>query len=217
MPGFIFDMDGVIVDSEPLHFQVETQLCQQFGIKLREGELESYVGTRAEDMWSRLKETHRADFNVREVLEAADKAKMRALKDGGHEPIPGIRELLHSLKEKGYQVGLASSSPRPFIEAVLDALQIQPYFDVVISGEEVEKGKPAPDIYLDAAKKMGSTPDNCTVLEDAAHGVQAGKAAGMKVIGYINPNSGEQNLSEADALIQSIHQLRIAADQVLID
>ncbi|WP_078393336.1 HAD family hydrolase [Shouchella patagoniensis] len=217
MPGFIFDMDGVIIDSEPLHFQVESQLCQQFGIKLSEGELESYVGTRAEDMWSQLKETHRADFNVIEVLEAADKAKMRALKDDGHEPIPGIRELLHSLKEKGYQVGLASSSPRPFIEAVLDALQIQPYFDVVISGEEVEKGKPAPDIYLDAAKKMGSLPDNCTVLEDAAHGVQAGKAAGMKVIGYINPNSGEQNLSEADALIQSIHQLRITADQVLID
>ncbi len=64
---------------------------------------------------------------------------------------------------------------------------------------------------------MGVTPDNCTVLEDAAHGVQAGKAAGMKVVGYINPNSGNQNLSEADALIQSIHQLRITVDKVLID
>ncbi len=119
MHGFIFDMDGVIIDSEPLHFQVESQLCQQFGIKLSEGELESYVGTRAEDMWLQLKENHQAQFDVIEVLEAADEAKMMALNDDGHEPIPGIRELLHSLKEKGYQVGLASSSPRQFIELSL--------------------------------------------------------------------------------------------------
>ncbi|AIC96614.1 HAD family hydrolase [Shouchella lehensis] len=209
MKAFIFDMDGVIINSEPLHFAVEAELAKENGIILKEGELESYVGTRADEMWSSLKAAHQADFDVDTLLKEANEKKLAYLHDANMEPIDGIRELLEQLKEKGYKIGLGSSSTVAFIDAVLTAFSIKDQFDVVLSGEQVAKGKPAPDIYLAVADRLGVSPQNCTVLEDAAHGVQAGKEAGMTVIGYVNPYSGNQDLSKADLRIEDIAAITI--------
>ncbi|MED4126837.1 HAD family phosphatase [Shouchella miscanthi] len=209
MKAFIFDMDGVIINSEPLHFAVEAELAKEKGITLKEGELESYVGTRADEMWSSLKAEHQADFDVDTLLQEANEKKLAYLRDANMEPIDGIRELLEQLKEKGYKIGLGSSSTVAFIDAVLTGFSIKDQFDVVLSGEQVAKGKPAPDIYLTVANRLGVSPQHCTVLEDAAHGVQAGKAAGMTVIGYVNPHSGNQDLSKADLRVEDIAVITI--------
>lgn len=217
MRGFIFDMDGVIIDSEPLHFQVEQDVCKKYGVELAEKELESYVGTRARDMWQQIKKTHGATFEVSAVLNEANKRKQAYVVSGKVEPISGIKELLAALKNNGYRIGLASSSPRPFIEAVLNSFGISDYFDVVMSGEEVANGKPAPDVYRETAEKLGVQPDACTVLEDAAHGVQAALAAGMRVIGFVNPNSGSQDLSAAHDQVNEIGQIQPQAAEIVIE
>ncbi|MBM7841299.1 HAD superfamily hydrolase (TIGR01509 family) [Alkalihalobacillus xiaoxiensis] len=207
MNGFIFDMDGVIIDSQPLHFDVEVALCKKYGIELETGELESYVGMRSEDVWAQIKERHGASFDVRAIYEESNSAKLTYLKESNLGPIAGINDLLQQLKANQYRIGLASSSPRVFIESVLSTFQIDSYFDIVVSGEEVDYGKPAPDIYLAAANELGVSPVSCTVLEDAAQGIQSAKSANMTVIGYRNLHSGNQDLSKADFQVDSINQI----------
>ena len=123
------------------------------------------------------------------------------------EPIDGIRELLAELKALNIPAAIASSSPPVFIKAVLRKFDLLDHFECVVSGEEVERGKPAPDVYLKAAELLGVKPQDCMVLEDARHGVAAAKAAGMKCIGFVNPNSGNQDLSQADYVVHAVSEV----------
>ena len=99
-------------------------------------------------------------------------------------------------------IAIASSSPRLFIEAVVEKIGIQQYFTIIVSGEEVERSKPEPDIFLKAARLLNVNPFECLVVEDSKSGTIAAKKAGMKCIGYLNLNSGEQDLSQADYYCQ---------------
>ena len=123
------------------------------------------------------------------------------------QPIKGIPELLANLKKDGIAIGLASSSEKAFIEMVLEELGIRGYFQAVVSGEEVERSKPEPEIFLRAAELLNVDPADCLVLEDSRHGVEAAKRAGMKCIGYQNPNSGPQDLSRADKIVHTLENL----------
>ena len=125
------------------------------------------------------------------------------------EPVTGIPGLLAEIKDAGLKLGLASSSGRDFIEIVLTKLDILDYFDVIVSGEEVEKSKPDPDIFLKTAGNLGVNPEDCLVIEDSRHGVKAAILAGMKCIGFRNPNSGTHDLSLADAVVHSITDIHI--------
>ena len=109
--------------------------------------------------------------------------------------LDGIRKLLDELKSCGIKIGLASSSSKEFIELILNKLGVIEYFEVIISGEDVQKSKPAPDIFQKAAEALNVEPSNCLVIEDSGHGVKAAKLAEMKCIGFNNPNSGKQDLS----------------------
>ena len=113
------------------------------------------------------------------------------------------------MKAKGYKIGLGSSSVRPMVNNVLTRFGIIEYFDALTTGDEVEHSKPDPTIYLLAAKKLGVNPADCTVVEDAASGVKAAKAAGMQCIAVRNPNSGQQDLSLADKIIDKYEEIHI--------
>lgn len=106
-------------------------------------------------------------------------------------------------------VGLASSSPMYYIRAVLAKLGIEGCFQAVASGEEVPRSKPSPDVFLLAAERLGVQPCDCLVIEDSAHGVRAAGAAGMRSVGYVNPTSGQQDLSGADIILHSFHQAEL--------
>ena len=207
LEAVIFDMDGVIIDSEPLHFQVDLDVLRGLNVNLVQHDLEQYVGMTNPEMWKLLKERHGITESIEELIDIQLGQKLTTLKKSDYEPIDGIPELLAALSEAEIKLALASSSPVRFIDAVLDKFGIAPSFMHRISGEEMERGKPAPDIFLKAAELLNVAPAGCVVIEDSRNGVAAAKAAGMSCIGYRNVNSGEQDLSKADIVVDSIRDI----------
>lgn len=205
--AFIFDMDGVIVDSEPIHFEIDIQTMHHLGAEISKEQLEKYVGMTNPEMWSLIKQEFNLSHSVTEIIEYQLSNKIDKIRTMNIKPIEGIVELLDELKSRKIRIGLASSSPRKFIDEVLSKFNITEYFDSIMSGEEVERGKPAPDIYIETATILGVDPKFCYVLEDSRNGVIAAKAAGMYCIGYVNFNSGDQDLSEADMIVSSIRDI----------
>lgn len=202
-------MDGVIIDSQPIHFEVEWSALRSFGINEEKEYLEKYAGMTDYEMWELIKKEYTINESTEKILEQQIKDKVKVVRELDIQPIEGIKELIKNLSDKHIPIAVASSSPRALIEEILNKFAIYDYFDVVISGEEVNKGKPAPDIYLKAAKLMKVNPKECVVLEDTKHGVIAAKEAGMKCIGYINPNSGKQDLKKADLIVKKITEIDI--------
>lgn len=205
--AFIFDMDGVIIDSEPIHFDVDMKTMLHLGASITMAQLESYVGMTNPEMWALIKQQYSLAQSVEEIINYQLNAKIRHLQDIEIFPITGIPELIDELKIRQIPIAVASSSPRRFIEEVLNKFNIIHEFNCIVSGEEVPKGKPAPDVYIETAKQLNVNPSKCIVLEDSKNGIAAAKAAGMGCIGYVNANSGNQDLSDADFVIQSIDEI----------
>lgn len=210
MKAFIFDMDGVIIDSEPIHFQVDIETMKHLGCNMSKKELEKYVGTTNEYMLTDIKKNYNIKESIEEITDYKMKLTKRKIIESDLEPIEGIKELLVNLKENNIPAAIASSSPIDFINIVVEKFKIRDYFQYIVSGEEVVNGKPAPDIYIKTAKKLGFDPKDCTVIEDSKNGVQAAKSAGMKCIGFANVNSGNQDLSKADIIVDSIKEINIS-------
>lgn len=203
----IFDMDGVIIDSEPIHFESDKMTMKYFEKEILDEELNNYVGVSNPVMWAELRDKYKLIASIEEIIEKQLYYKKNLIENKKLEPIGGIRKLLGELKSCGIRIGLASSSSREFIEFILNKLEVIEFFEVIISGEEVAKSKPAPDIFLKAAVALNVEPSNCLVIEDSGHGVKAAKLAKMKCIGFYNPNSGKQDLSLADAIVYSIEDI----------
>lgn len=217
--GFIFDMDGVLIDSEPIYFEIEKSTFVHFGANVAEEEHHTYVGVTLASMFEQVQQKHLLDCTVEQMLEFHVKHVMDVIREHPElQPFNGLTDWLNWLTEAGVPMVVASSSPRALIELILERLEIRRFFRDMISGEEVAHGKPAPDIFLRAAEILGVTPERCMVIEDSRNGVRAAKSAGMRCIGHQNPGSGNQNLSEADVVIHSYaelwelrHQLPVAA------
>ncbi|HOJ77348.1 MAG TPA: HAD-IA family hydrolase [Bacillota bacterium] len=203
----IFDMDGVIIDSEPIYYQVNLEIFNQLGINLTETEYQKYVGITDTDMWNQLKATYQLPQTIQQLLEFQVRQNRELLSTYPFEPISGVVQLLNRLKHNRIKIGLASSSPLHLIETVLEKCNIRNYFDVIVSSEQVANGKPAPDIYLLAAKQLAVNPGRCWAIEDSTNGVKAAKAAGMSCIGYVNPNSYNQDLKLADQVVEHFDQI----------
>ncbi|MFK9092189.1 HAD family hydrolase [Bacillus salipaludis] len=206
----IFDMDGVIIDSEPLHFQVDQLVMRKLGVFISHEELEQFVGMTNPEMWAQLKWKYNLSEDVDKIIDFQLSTKIKLLEESHIEPIEGVVDLIRQLKINKIKIGLASSSPRRFIETVLNKFHIIHYFDCIVSGEEVPKGKPAPDIYRKAAELVGVNESECTVIEDSRNGVLSAKAACMKCIGFRNPNSGNQDLSGADMIVEVMKEIHIS-------
>ncbi|AAK78831.1 beta-phosphoglucomutase family hydrolase [Clostridium acetobutylicum] len=211
MRAFIFDMDGVIINSQPIHYEVDTMIFKKLGIVLKKEEMEGFAGMTNPEILRVLKEKFKFEENIDDVLKEQIRIKTNLLKQRKIKPIEGIIELVDKLKDKNILIAVASSSPRKFIEAVLETFGIIERFDKIICGEEVPKGKPEPDIYIEAARQLGVNIEECVVLEDSTHGIAAAKAAGMKCIGFRNPDSGSQVHSKADIVVNSIREIDIEA------
>ncbi|MBM0067784.1 HAD family phosphatase [Bacillus gibsonii] len=209
MKAFIFDMDGVIIDSEPHHVEVEIATAKRYGATITEEDLAEYTGMVSLDMWERVKEKHGLTGEVRDIHDHAHTEKLKRLKESDLTPIKGIPELMKKLSERNIPMAVASSSPRAYIEAVLQKFNIEDDFTSVISGEEVDQGKPAPDIYLETASVLGVDPKDCVVLEDSHNGARSAKAAGMTCIGYAAPDAGDQDLSMTDTVVQAIEEIDV--------
>jgi len=205
----IFDMDGVIIDSEPLHYEANKEIFSRLGIPVQDVPYSNYIGVSNEEMWQDLKNTFSLPYSVNELVERQNNETIKHFKKSSLKPIDGIVELLSTLKNNNFKIGLASSSPKVLIEEVLSSLNLDKYFDVYASADHVAYGKPKPDLFIYTAGLLRVIPRECVVIEDSKNGVKAAKAAGMKCIGFINPNSMNQDLSLADVKVNSIKEITI--------
>ncbi len=206
----IFDMDGVLVDTEPLYFEANTRTFRELGFSVSRAEYAAFVGLDAQRMWARLKEDHHLPQPVAELVGLEKDGLYRALTENPIPPIQGAAELLEKLQSNGFTLGLASSSPFKIIHTILEKSGLGDYFSALASGEEVARGKPAPDIFLLAAGRLQVRPPRCTVIEDSGYGVAGAKAAGMKCAAFANPNAGAQDYSSADIVLSDFGPSEVA-------
>lgn len=206
--AFIFDMDGVIVDSEPLHTATKMETFHHFGIPFEECRLEQYAGRTSKELFSDALADCPTALTWKELADYKHRLYIDRLTHADDiVPIPGVVQLIARLHAKGNLLAVASSTGRNIIEMVLRRFGVRPYFTAVISGAELPRSKPDPAIYRKAADSLGIVPVHCTVIEDAAAGIAAAKAAGMICIAYHNPNSGNQDLSRADWIAESFDMI----------
>lgn len=206
----IFDMDGVIIDSEPIHQELQYQLFQAYNISLKPTEYQKFIGRSSKNMWQELIKRFSLPVTVEEVLQQDRNLYHTRLKsEPGLAPIAGIPELIDRLYQENIKLVLASSSSMPTIELVLDLFRLAPYFIHRVSGADLRYSKPHPEIFEVAARISDSRLEQCLVIEDSNHGVTAAKRAEMKCVGFYNPNSGNQDLSQADLIIEDIRQLTL--------
>lgn len=201
--AIIFDLDGVIIDSEPMHLIVDREIIRSNGIEISDDILLQYIGVSNKKLWNDLIQKYHVDHTVEELVAQQTQNKIKAFRDNDLKPIKGVVELIHSIRDAGLKTALASSSPLEFITTVLEKTNLLDCFDVILSGENFKRGKPFPDIFLAAAEKLNENPHDCVVIEDSEHGTESAKKAGALCIGFRNPGSGNQDLSLADIVIDS--------------
>lgn len=200
LQAVIFDMDGVIADSEPIHFLAEKELFIPYGVSLSGDEIYGFMGAGIEPMLRQLVDQYAVPADPAELYEIHKSNLMKRMQNG-LMPIPGSLELIHRLDDRGIPLGLATSSFRDLVQLVLRKFRIESCFRVVVTGDDISKTKPDPEIFLAAAKGLGILPHACLAIEDSTNGVLAAKAAGMRCIGYLSPNSRNQTLGSADAVV----------------
>lgn len=209
MKAVIFDMDGVIIDSEPIHNVTLLDTFAKYNVKFDPADFPKFVGLTTPFILQKLIDEQQLPITLTEILTYHETNLFAAIRDGDLTAIDGIPELLATLREKNIPAAIASSSPLCLIKTVVAKFGLQDFFVHLTSGEDLPKSKPDPAIYRITAEKLGVDPADCLVIEDAKLGVQAAKAAGMTCIGFQNINSGDQDLSKADRIVHSIREISV--------
>jgi beta-phosphoglucomutase-like phosphatase (HAD superfamily) len=177
--AIIFDLDGVLVDSEGIGFETLRALLGTYGVEYRVEDNEPFIGINDRDHFTALKAQHGLTPSVDELI-VEQTSRLLAQVDTCTIPMPGVPRVPERLHAAGYPLAVASSSLPAVVEARLAALGVRPLFGAVVSSFEVPRGKPAPDVFLEAARRLGVRPEACLVVEDSKHGLRAAKAAGMR-------------------------------------
>jgi HAD superfamily hydrolase (TIGR01509 family) len=208
----IFDMDGVIIDSEPIHFKMESEMFHELKIAVPYEEHCSYVGTSSQNMWEIITKRYSIEEDANVLVKKQHALYLEYLLTAKDlDPIPGVVEFIKDLYQGGFKLILASSANMEVIDLVLKKLKLSHYFMARVSGTELANSKPHPEIFIQSAKLASSELRECIVIEDSQNGITSAKAAGMKCIGFANPNSGVQDLSKADFVIHSFDELNAEA------
>lgn len=179
--ALIFDMDGLLIDSEPIAERALEQFLRLHGHELRPGLMEATLGRRLPEAMVVIAEAYGLGVPVDEMTRTYDEMRLAALR-GNLAPMPGAAALIAFGREAGLRMALATSSLRSHADLSLAETALAGLFDAEATGDEVEHGKPAPDIFLLAAERLNVSPTNCVVLEDAPAGLAAAAAAGMGAI-----------------------------------
>lgn len=202
----IFDMDGVIADSEYFNVKAKHIQLQQAGVDVDWHYHDKFLGTTHEFMWTEMKK----EFNLKEevpyYIDQWVKVRKQLIEEEGLKPMPGVVDLIRDLKKKGLRLAVASSSLKEDIMSNMKLFGITDCFDAFVSGSECENGKPDPEIFLKAASTLGKEPKECVVVEDSTAGVQAAKSAGMLCIGYAPEDAVKQDISKADHIVNEFSE-----------
>ena len=212
----IFDMDGVIIDTEPIHHYAFFAEFAELGLAIFEAEYATFLGASTRNVFQRLKAAYHLPQDVETlVLRKRELFNERFDTDASLDLLPGVRPLLDDLRQAGVQLVLASSASRATIGRVFTRFGLAPYFAHLVSGEDFTRSKPDPTIFQHAAELAGTPVGECVVIEDSANGVAAANAAGIFVIGYASPHSVGQDLAHANLVVQDFAELSAARIQAL--
>jgi beta-phosphoglucomutase family hydrolase len=204
----LWDLDGVLVDSAPYHFQAWRGLMASLGRELSEADFRPTFGWRNDAILRHLVGELSAEEEAR--LAARKEELFREAARGHIVALPGALVLLRLLRERGLKLALVSSTPRANIDLVLSSLGLESAFDIVIGEEDVKRGKPDPEGFLLAAERLGAAPDECVVIEDAPAGVEAAKRGGMRCVG-VSRNRPRDALAKADLVVENLEDPAVAA------
>lgn len=201
----IFDMDGVLVDSEHIyHRHHPVYFRENLGLSLTQAEIDGFTGVSSREIFSRYKGRYpdHLPHAPEHYVEHEYDGLMQVF--GALEPFPvlaGVVNLLDALQAQGLRLALSSSNQRRMVELCLDRSGLRPYFERVLSGEDVARAKPDPELFSRQVEAFGLVPADCLVIEDSTNGTKAAQAAGIACVGFVNPNSGNQDLSRAEWLV----------------
>jgi len=204
----IFDMDGVIVDTEPVHRLAYYRHFDELGISVTEQMYATFTGNSTKNVYEKIRAAYEIHTGVPQLV-----ARKRSIfyemfeKAEAIEMIEGVHKLIQDLHEGGFQLLLASSSARQTIEKVFDRFGLHTYFAHITSGEEFVRSKPDPAIFLHAWELSKAAKSECIVIEDSTNGIAAAKAAGLYCVGYESTNTKLQDLSKADIVVGHFDEL----------
>ncbi len=204
--AIIFDLDGVLVDSEGIGFETLRAHLRTYGVEYRVEDNEPFIGINDRDHFAALQAQHGLPASVDELI-AEQTARLLAQIETGTVPMPGVPRVIERLGAAGYPLAVASSSLPPVIEGRLHAARVRHLFGAVVSSFEVPRGKPAPDVFLEAARRLGVPAEGCLVVEDSTHGLLGAKAAGMRCA--VVPTAGRwpRAVERADVRLGSLLDL----------
>jgi HAD superfamily hydrolase (TIGR01509 family) len=203
----VFDLDGVVIDSEQVWDDVREAYVRECGGRWHEGAQAAMMGMSSPE-WSRY--VHE-ELGVPEPPERINEEVVRRMLDRYRQDLPLLPGAVEAVRRLAadFELAVASSSNRPLIEAVLETAGIAACFAATVSSEEVARGKPAPDVYLEAARRLAVDPGACAAVEDSANGILSAKAAGMRVLAFPNPHypPPSEALELADVVLEGLDEL----------
>lgn len=208
----IFDMDGVLVNTEPVHKKVWAQFFSEQGVSVTDEDLSGMMGVRAVETIRKFM----PDKNDEEVMLLKNKrVEMQVLAlEKNIQPIEGVIDFIHEIKKSGLMIAVATSAVRETTSVILSKLGIDDTIDVLVTADDVTRGKPDPEIYLKTSEKLGFKPNECIVFEDAPSGIMAAQSAGMNVIALLTTHKREElgNITHAFNNFYEIHLRQVLRD-----
>jgi len=218
LKAVIFDMDGVIVDTEPLHRKAYHSMFEAVGIAVSESLYESFTGQSTLSICKQLCSL----FNLKETPQTLVNLKREYFKslfqnDGELDLIEGVLELIKDYYSNGFKLVLASSASMLTINNVFTRFELDKYFIDKLSGADLKASKPHPEIFLNAAKSTGFDKEECMVIEDSTNGIKAANSAGIYCVGYKSVNSKNQDYSTADTVISSFTEINYSKIQGVLE
>lgn len=209
LKAVIFDMDGVIIDSEPLHYKAYHLMFREVGISVSPEMYESFTGKSTINICKQLKEEFCLPHSPGELAGIKRKHFEVIFKnDKTFDLIDGVRDLIEDYHKHGLTMVLGSSATMASIERIFKRFDLDRFFKAKLSGAELKASKPHPEIFIKAAEASGYSPDECMVIEDATNGVEAAKSAGIFCIAFDSKHSKNQDYSKADLVIANFEEIR---------
>ena len=201
--AIIFDLDGLMVDSEPIALEVWREVLEPFGVELSPEVHSRVIGFEPSRGAGIMIDEFRLPITVEELLEIYWEYRTTIM-EHRIEPQPGLLDLMDFFEREGYRLGVASNSPSFYVKRILAAINIDGRLVCAVGSDEVRFGKPAPDVYLAAASRLEVSPENCLAIEDSPAGVIAAHAAGMRCIAIPNPALKNGDFGQADTVLDSL-------------
>ncbi len=204
--GIILDMDGTLIDSHQTHVDCWIRYAERDGIVLDPGRVNRVFGQINREI---IRSIWPCEITDEKVLEIGDgkEALVRDSYRKNFPPLPGATELVRRLHDHGFKLAVGSSGPKENVDLACELLGITPLLGAIVSSSDVSRGKPHPEIFLTAAKRIGVSPEQCVVIEDATVGIDAAHAAGMKCIAILSTGHGEDELKDAEILVHSLEEI----------